>query len=128
MTTRQIQQGIMSDVLNVKTQAQKKESHSGFLPLASYPEFSELMKKKLVKTTENVRNDSLKDQFKKLDKEVTSRKRWQRVKQWFESVVGGVGFIIYMGLVCLAIFAAFWLIKGYLYPWVVGYFNSLSAE
>lgn len=128
MTTRQIQQGIMSDVLDVKSQAQKKTSTSGFLPLASYSEFSELMKKKLVKTNEGVRNDSLKDQFKKLDKEVTSRKRWHRVKQWFEGAVGGVGFILYMGGVCVALFAAYWIIRHILYPPIVDYFNSLGTS
>ena len=128
MTTRQIQQGIMSDVLDVKSQAQKKSSTSGFLPLASYSEFSDLMKKKLVKTNEGVRNDSLKDQYKKLDKEVTSRKRWQRLKLWFEGAVGGVGFILYMAAVCVGLFAAYWVIRFILYPPIVNYFNSLGSS
>lgn len=124
MTTRQIQQGIMSEVFDVKAQAQKKDSGAGFLPLAGYSEFQPLMKKRLVKTQDEVRKESLKDQFAKIDKEERSRKRWHRVKLWFENVVGGVGLIAYLAVIAIALFAAYYGIKHYLYPWISAYLNA----
>lgn len=124
MSTRQVQQGIMSEVFDVKAQAQKKDSGGGFLPLAAHSEFQPLMKKRLVKTQDEVRKESLKDQFAKIDKEERSRKRWHRVKLWFENLVGGVGLIVYLGLILIAVVAAIYGIKEFLYPWISTYLNG----
>ena len=127
MTTRQIQQGIMSEVFDVKAQAQKKDSGGGFLPLAAHAEFQPLMKKRLVKTQDEVRKESLKDQFAKIDKEERSRKRWHRVKLWFENLVGGVGLLVYLAIIVIALFGAYYGIRYFLYPWIESYLNSSTS-
>lgn len=123
MSTRQVQQGIASEVFGVKSQAQKKDSGGGFLPLAAYPEFQPLMKKRLVKTQDEVRKESLKDQFAKIDKEEKSRKRWHRVKLWFENVVGGLGLIVYLALIVAGLFGAYFGITKFVYPWISTFLN-----
>lgn len=116
MTTRQVQQGILSEILDVKAQAQKKGEKAGFLPLAAFSEFQDLMKKRLVKTQDGVRKDNMKDMYAKLDKEDRRRKRWRWLKNFTENILGGFSLIIYLILVAALIGAGYWGIVHYLYP------------
>ncbi len=124
MTTRQIQQGVLSEVLDVKTQAQKKDAGTGFLPLGAYGEFEDLMKKQLVKTTETVRADSMKDMYAKIDKEDRRRKRWRWLKNLTENVLGGFSLIVYLIIVVAVLGGAIWFILKVGYPWLNEYINK----
>ena len=116
MTTRQVQQGILAEALDVKAQAQKKDQGGGFLALAAYNEFQALMKKRLAKTTEHVRSDHMKDMYAKLDKEQTRRKRWRWLKNMTEGVLGGFGLIVYLAIVVVVLIAIYWVVVNVVYP------------
>lgn len=116
MNTRQVQQGILAEVLDVKAQAQKKGTPGGFLPLAAFPEFQDLMKKRLAKTQQNVRGDNLKEQYAKLEKEQKRHNRWRWFKGITENVLGGFGLIIYLTVIAAVLFGIYYGIVNYLYP------------
>ena len=116
MNTRQVQQGILAEVLDVKAQAQKKGDPSGFLPLAAHAEFQDLMKKRLAKTQQDVRGDNLKEQYAKLEKEQKRHNRWRWFKGITENVLGGFGLIIYLAIIAAVIFGIYYGVVNYLYP------------
>ena len=116
MNTRQVQQGILAEVLDVKAQAQKKGTPGGFMPLAAHPEFQDLMKKRLAKTQQNVRGDNLKEQYAKLEKEQRRHNRWRWFKGITENVLGGFGLIIYLIVIAAVVFGVYYGIKNYAYP------------
>ena len=113
-----MQQGIRASIFDVKAKAQKKDAGGGFLPLAAYPEFQDLVKKRLVKEETSVRKDSMKDMYAKIDKEQRSRKRWRWLKNTSENVLGGFGLIVYLIIVAAVLFGAYWGIRYYLYPMI----------
>lgn len=116
MNTRQVQQGILAEVLDVKAQAQKKGTPGGFMPLAAHPEFQDLMKKRLAKTQQNVRGDNLKEQYAKLEKEQKRHNRWRWFKGITENVLGGFGLIIYLIVIAAVVFGVYYGIVNYAYP------------
>ena len=124
MTTRQIQQGILSEVLDVKSQAQKKANGGGFLPLAAHSEFEDLMKKRIAKASDNVRADSMKDMYAKIDKEDRRRKRWRWLRNLTENVLGGFSFIVYLIVVIAVLGGVIWFIAQVGYPWLNEYINK----
>ncbi len=118
MSTRQIQQGILSEVLDVKTQAQKKDQQTGFLPLAAYPEFQDLVKKRLAVKTTEVKAESMKEMYAKIDKEHKRAKIWRSIRAMTESTLGLVGLIIYLILIAAALVGAYFLVVKVVYPWL----------
>ncbi|MFT5325407.1 MAG: serine/threonine protein kinase [Planctomycetaceae bacterium] len=116
MSTRQVQQGILAEVLDVKAQAQKKGTPGGFMPLAAHAEFQDLMKKRLAKTQQNVRGDNLKEQYAKLEKEQKRHNRWRWFKGLTENVLGGFGLVIYLAVIAAVLFGAYFGIVNYAYP------------
>lgn len=118
MTTRQVQQGIRASIFDVKAKAQKKAGGSGFLPLAAYPEFQDLVKKRLVTEDTSVRKESMKDMYANIEKEDRRRKRWRWFKGLTENVLGGFGLIVYLIIVAVLLFGAYWGIRYYLYPMI----------
>ena len=116
MNTRQVQQGILAEVLDVKTQAQKKGNPGGFMPLAAHAEFQDLMKKRLAKTQQDVRGDNLKEQYAKLEKEQKRHNRWRWFKGITENVLGGFGLIIYLAVIAAVIFGVYYGIVNWAYP------------
>ena len=116
MNSRQVQQGILAEVLDVKAQAQKKGASGGSLPLAAHPEFQDLMKKRLAKTQQNVRRDNLKEQYAKLEKEQKQHNRWRWFKGLTENVLGGFGLIVYLAVIAAVIFGLYYGIVNYAYP------------
>ena len=121
MTTRQVQQGVLSSALGPKSQAQNKELGGGFLPLAAFAEFEELVNKSLAKATESARADSMKDMYAKIDKEDRRRRRWRWLKNLTENVLGGFGFIVYLIIVAAVLAAAVWFVIKVGYPWLNEY-------
>ena len=99
MTGRQIQQGILAEIFDVKAQAQRKDKKTGFMPLAAHSEFQDLMKKRITKTQTDVRSSNMKEMYAKIDKEQRSHKRWRWLKHLTENVAGVVKLIIYLILV-----------------------------
>jgi len=118
MTTRQVQQGLRASIFDVKAKAQKKDGGGGFQPLAAYPEFQDLVKKRLVTEDTSVRKESMKDMYAKIEKEDRSRKRRRWLKGLTENVLGGFGLIVYLIIVAVLLFGAYWGIRNYLYPMV----------
>ncbi|MFT4557205.1 MAG: serine/threonine protein kinase [Planctomycetaceae bacterium] len=116
MSTRQVQQGILAEVLDVKAQAQKKGTPGGFMPLAAHAEFQDLMKKRLAKTQQNVRGDNLKEQYAKLEKEQKRHNRWRWFKGLTENVLGGFGLVIYLAVIAAVLFGAYFGIVNWAYP------------
>lgn len=127
MNTRQVQQGILAEVLDIKAQAQRKGAPEGFLPLAAHKEFQSLMKKRLAKTQEHVRGDHLKEQYAKLEKEERSRKRWRWVKGMTENVLGGFSLIIYLCIVAAVIFGIYYGIVHFIYPMISNQIDSSTT-
>jgi eukaryotic-like serine/threonine-protein kinase len=111
MTTRQIQQGILAEIFDVKAQAQQKDKKAGFLPLAAHPEFQDLMKKRIAQSHTEVRSTNMKDMYAKIDKEQRSRKRWRWFRNLTENLLGGFGFIVYMIVVVALLIGLFFGIK-----------------
>lgn len=103
MTTRQVQQGILAEIFDVKAQAQQKDKTSGFSPLAAHPEFQDLMKKRIAKSHTEVRSTNMKEMYAKIDKEQRSRKKWRWFRNMTENMLGGFGFIVYLIVVALLI-------------------------
>ena len=124
MNTRQVQQGIQAGVLDVKSQAQRTDKKGGFLPLAAHPEFQQLMKSRLAKTTDNVRADHMKDMYAKLDKEQRSLNRWRRIKNFFGGIFGGFGLIVYLIVVCAVLYGAYFAITKYVYPFIKNWLDA----
>lgn len=118
MTTRQLQQGIRASAFDVKARARKKDAGGGFLPLAAYPEFQDLVKKRLVIEENSVRKESMKDMYARIDKEQRSRKRWRWLKNTSENVLGGFGLIVYLIVVAAVLLGMYWGIRYYLYPMI----------
>lgn len=124
MNTRQVHQGILAEVLDVKAQAQKKGTPGGFMPLAAHSEFQDLMKKRLAKTQENVRGDNLKEQYAKLEKEQKRHNRWRWFKGITENILGGFGLIIYLVVIAAVIFGIYYGIVNYAYPMLKNQIDS----
>jgi serine/threonine protein kinase len=118
MNSRQVQQGILAEVLDVKAQAQRKGAPGGFMPLAAHPEFQDLMKKRLAKTHQSVRGDNLKAQYANLEKEQKRHNRWRWFKGITENVLGGFGLIIYLALIAALIFGIYYGFTNYLSPMI----------
>lgn len=118
MSTRQVQQGILSEALDVKTQAQRKDQQTGFLPLAAYPEFQDLVKKRLVVKTTEVKAESMKEMYAKIDKEHKRAKIWRSIRAMTESTLGFVGLIIYLILIAAALVGLYFLVVKLVYPWL----------
>ncbi|MDA0283443.1 MAG: serine/threonine-protein kinase [Planctomycetota bacterium] len=127
MNSRQVQQGILAEVLDVKAQAQKKGAAGGFLPLAAHPEFQDLMKKRLAKTQHDVRGDNLKMQYAQLEKEQRKHNRWRWIKGITENVLGGFGLIIYLVVIAAVIFGIYWGIVNILYPMISSQIDSSTT-
>ena len=124
MTTRQVQQGIQAGVLDVKSQAQRTDKKSGFLPLAAHPEFQQLMKSRLAKTTDDVRADHMKDMYAKLDKEHRSLNRWRRIKNFFGNILGGFSLIVYLILVAAVLYGGYYGITKFVYPFIKNWLDA----
>ena len=114
MPTVQVQQGIRAEMLDLKAQA-KQSANQEFMPLAQFPEFADLMKKRLVKAQAGARSDHMRDMYKKLDKEDRRRKRWRVFKRMGENTVGFVGLIVYLCIIVAVIVGAYVGIRA-LYP------------
>ncbi|MHC4877962.1 MAG: serine/threonine protein kinase [Planctomycetota bacterium] len=128
MTTRQIQQGILSQVLGPKTQAKNKNLGGGFLPLAAYAEFEDLVNKGLQKASENARADSMKDMYAKIDREDRRRRRWRWLKNLTENVLGGFSLVVYLVVVAVVLGAAVWFVIKVAYPRLNQYVEDDSTE
>jgi len=116
MSTVQVQQGIRSEMIDIKAQAKKSASEE-FMPLAQFPEFADMMKKRLVKAQAGARSDHMRDMYAKLDKEDKRRKRWRVFKRMGENTIGLFGFIVYLVIIAVALGAIGYGIK-LAYPFI----------
>lgn len=96
-TTRQIRQLLKSGALDPKVKACPANS-SDYRPLASYPEFEQAVKAKLVQA-----NASKKTQeYDNLYKEIDRAQRWRPWVKWFQGFFDGlkglISLIIYLGV------------------------------
>jgi serine/threonine-protein kinase len=105
MSTVQILQGIKGEMLGMKSKA-KESAQGSFLPLAQYVEFASVVEKRVVKNKAESRSKGLHDQFAKLDKQESRRKRWRWLKNLVEMAKGGVSLLIWLAIVAAVIGAA----------------------
>jgi len=105
MSTVQILQGIKGEMLDMKTKA-KESAQGSFLPLAQYIEFASVVEKRVVKNKAESRSKGLQNQFAKLDKQESRRKRWRWLKNLVEMAKGGVSLLIWLAIVAAIIGAA----------------------
>jgi serine/threonine-protein kinase len=101
----QIQQMIKAELLDLKATGKRGEKGE-FLPLAQYPEFQDFIKKRIAKQSAQARGINMKEMYAKIEKEQKRRNfvRWIRDK--VEGALGGVGFLVYIGVIIGMIYGA----------------------
>lgn len=123
MTSEQILQGLRGELIDLKAQA-KGSMNAQFMPLASFPEFESIMKKRLVKAQTEGRSDYMRDMYKKIDKQERGRKRWKWLIRKGEGFMGLVGLIFYLVVICAVVFGLYYAGKEWLIPWLKDQFGS----
>ncbi len=123
MTTEQILQGLRGELIDLKGQA-KQSMNTQFMPLASFPEFESIMKKRLVKAQNEGRSDYMRDMYSKIDKQERGRKRWKWLVRKGEGFMGLVGFLIYLAVIGGVIAGLIYAGKEWLIPWLKQQFGS----
>jgi serine/threonine-protein kinase len=116
MTTPQIQQAIKSGMLDLKAKA-KRTANDQSLPLAQFSEFESLMQQRAVKAQADARSTNMKEMYDKLDRQDRRQKRWRWLKNLTGGAFGYVGLLIYLALVCAALYGGYLGIK-WAYPFI----------
>ncbi len=119
MSTVQIQQGIRTEVLDLKAKA-KVSAKDKLLPLAQYAEFSSLIEKRAIRAKAESKAGGLKEQFEMLDRQDRRRKRWRWLKNLTANVKGLIGLILWLAL----IFGGGWAAVVYGIPWIKSMFSG----
>ncbi len=95
-TTHQIRQLLKSGALDAKAKGCPATS-SDYRPLASYPEFEQILKAKVVQASASKKTQ----EFDKLYKQIDRAQRWRPWVKWFQGFFDGV-----KGLISLVIYLA----------------------
>jgi eukaryotic-like serine/threonine-protein kinase len=118
MTTAQIKLGLRKGALD--SRAKLCESADGqFVPISQFPEFEQLIQGMIAKKTADQRSPGMKDVYAKLDRQEQRRKKFRFLRDWLDGLKGGVGLLIWLGIVGGVIFAA-WKFG---WPWIQGMMN-----
>lgn len=96
-TTAQIRQLLKSGALDGKTKASPGTS-TDLRPLASYPEFEQVIKAKIVQA----KADKKTEEFSKIYSQIDRQQRWRPWMKWFrgffDGVKGLISLVIYLGV------------------------------
>lgn len=107
MSTSRIRQAIEGKLLDLKARAKVGQDDS-FMPLAEFPEFEPLIKKRISKARSGS-GTGLKDIYQKLDKQHQRRKKWRTMSFWFRSAMGWVWLTVFLAFLVAAGLAIWWL-------------------
>lgn len=99
----QIQQMIKAELLDLKATGKRGEKGE-FLPLAQYPEFQDFVKKRIAKQSAQARGVNMKEMYAKIEKEQKRRKIFRWIRDKVEGALGGVAFLVYIGVIIGAIY------------------------
>lgn len=106
MQAAQIQQMVKAELLDLKATAKRGEKGE-FAPLGSYPEFEAYVKKRVTKESAQKRAGNMKEMYAQIEKEQKKRKIFRWIRDKVEGALGGVGFIVYIAVICAAIYGAY---------------------
>ena len=106
LRTAQVQQQLKAG--NISTRAKgKTSSDAAYAPLASFPEFLEIVERKLVEK----RAERKQEQFHKLYDRIDREERWYRrlrgVRRFRDNVMGGAGLLVYLGIIAAVLFMVY---------------------
>jgi serine/threonine-protein kinase len=105
MTTAQIKLGLRKGVLD--NRAKLSETPDGqFVPISQFPEFEQVIQGVITKKKADQRSPGMKDVYDKLDRQEKRRKKFRFLRDWLDGLKGGVGLIIWLGIVGGVLFAA----------------------
>ena len=113
MQAAQIQQMVKAELLDLKATAKRGEK-GDFAPIGSYPEFETFVKKRVTKESAQKRAGNMKEMYAQIEKEQKRRKIFRWIRDKVEGALGGVGFIVYLAVICGAIYGAYLA-----FPWVM---------
>ena len=106
MQAAQIQQMVKAELLDIKATAKRGEKGE-FAPLGSYPEFEAYVKKRVTKESAQKRAGNMKEMYAQIEKEQKKRKIFRWIRDKVEGALGGVGFIVYIAVICAVIYGAY---------------------
>jgi serine/threonine-protein kinase len=106
MQAAQIQQMVKAELLDLKATAKRGEKGE-FLPLAQFAEFQDFMKKRIAKQSAQARGVNMKEMYAKIEKEQKKLKIFRWIRDKVEGALGGLGFIIYLGVIGAAFYGLY---------------------
>ncbi len=106
MQAAQIQQMVKAELIDIKATAKRGEKGE-FAPIGSYPEFEAYVKKRVTKESAQKRAGNMKEMYAQIEKEQKRRKIFRWIRDQVEGALGGVGFIIYIAVICAVIYGAY---------------------
>ena len=105
MTTAQIKLGMRKGVLD--SRAKLCETPNGqFVAISQFPEFEQVIQGTIAKKTADQRSPGMKDVYAKIDRQEQRRKKFRFLRDWLDGLKGGVGLIVWLGIIAGLIFAA----------------------
>ncbi len=108
LRTAQVQQQLKAG--NISTRAKvKNHPDAKYAPLASFPEFLEIVERKLVEKRAERKQERFNALYDRIDREERFHKRWRWLKRFMESVQSGAGFFVYLAIIAVVVILL-WLI------------------
>ncbi|QDU81124.1 Serine/threonine-protein kinase PknB [Polystyrenella longa] len=106
-STEQVIKGIKAGMFDKRARA--REGNKGqFVPLTQYVEFQGFMHQRIAQDTADQRGKNTAQQYEKLAQQYDRQKRWKWVKNLFQGMVGGIGFIVYL-IIIVVLLGAGWI-------------------
>lgn len=98
LSTSRILKMISSGTLTAKARA-KASSDGSYLPLASFPEFTEAIEHSLSRHTEKIKKQDMKSLYKQVERDEKKRLRWRWVANKFRNLVGAASLIVWLAII-----------------------------
>ncbi|MCA9039920.1 MAG: serine/threonine protein kinase [Planctomycetaceae bacterium] len=120
-STEQVIKGIKAGMFDKRARA--REGNKGqFVPLTQYIEFQGIMHQRIAQDHANKQGQHTAKQYEKLAQQYDRQKRWKWLRNLFQGILGGAGFLIYL-VVILVILGGAWV--AFLFsedwlPWLKG--------
>jgi len=122
LRTAQVQQQLKAG--NISTRAKGKNSaDAAYAPLATFPEFLEIIERKLVEKRADQRKEQMANMYKKIDREEKWHRRFRGLRRYWESLLGGAGFLIYLVIIAGVLFALYLIV-----PPIIDYLQGNIPE
>lgn len=118
LRTAQVQQQLKAG--NISTRAKGKTSaDAAYAPLASFPQFLEIVEQKLIKKRAAQKQEQFNHLYDRIDREERWYRRWRGLRRFRDSLLGGAGLIVYLAIIA-AVIAALW----FAFPYALAYLRE----